>query len=173
MTKSLINYILMFIVLVLAQAVVFNNLALFGCAMPFVFIYLIIALPVTLSTNWSVTVGFLVGLAVDVFSNTYGINALACTMLAFMRKPLFHLYVSRDEDLAGMRPAMRTMGAPTFMKYALTMILVYCIFALTIEAFTFFNFMRLLLRIVSSTLYTFIIIYAIDSLSVSRREKKL
>jgi hypothetical protein len=94
-------------------------------------------------------------------------------MLAFMRKPLFHLYVSRDEDLAGMRPAMRTMGAPTFMKYALTMILVYCIFALTIEAFTFFNFMRLLLRIVSSTLYTFIIIYAIDSLSVSRREKKL
>jgi hypothetical protein len=160
-------------VLVLAQAVIFNNLVLFNCAMPFVFIYFIIALPATLNTNWSMTVAFLIGLAVDVFSNTYGINAMACTLLSFMRKPLFHLYVSRDEDLAGQRPAMRTMGSSTFMKYALTMILVYCIFALTIEAFTFFNFLRLLLRIVSSTLYTFIIIYAIDSLSVSRREKKL
>lgn len=173
MTKSLINYILLFIVLILAQAVIFNNLVLFNCAMPFVFIYFIIALPVTLSTNWSVTVGFLTGLMVDIFSNTYGINAMACTFLAFMRKPLFHLYVSRDEDLAGQRPAMRTMGSSTFMKYALTMILAYCILALTIEAFTFFNFLRLLLRIVTGTLYTFIIIYAIDSLSVSRREKKL
>jgi hypothetical protein len=55
----------------------------------------------------------------------------------------------------------------------LTMILVYCILALSIEAFTFFNPMRLMLRIVASTVYTFVIIYAIDSLSVSRREKKL
>jgi hypothetical protein len=173
MSKPLLNYILLFIVLVLSQAVIFNNLALFGCAMPFVFIYLIISLPVTLSTNWSLTAGFVVGLLVDIFSNTYGINAMACTFLSFVRKPVFHLYVSRDEDLAGQRPTMRTMGSGTYMKYALTMILLYCIFALTIEAFTFFNFLRLLLRIVTSTLYTFIIIYAIDSLSVSRREKKL
>jgi hypothetical protein len=173
MSKTLINYIFLFIVLVLSQAVIFNNLALFGCAMPFVFIYLIIAFPVTLATNWAVTIGFFTGLAVDVFSNTYGINAMACTVLAFMRRPLFHLYVSRDEDLAGQRPAMRTMGSAAFMKYSLTMILVYCILALSIEAFTFFNPMRLMLRIVASTVYTFVIIYAIDSLSVSRREKKL
>ncbi len=51
MTKSIVQFSLLFVILVLAQAIVFNNICLFNVAVPFVFIYFIISLPITLSTN--------------------------------------------------------------------------------------------------------------------------
>lgn len=166
MTRTVLAFIFLFVVLIPAQALIFNNLILFNVALPLVFVYLIISLPVTLSTNWSLTIGFVTGLAVDVFSDTPGMNALACTILAFVRKPVYHLYMSYDDDLSGMRPSIATMGAAAYFKYMLTMVFIYCLSVFSIEAFQFFNLRLLLLRTLCSTIFTFIIIYAIDSLSL-------
>ncbi len=168
MTRTILTFILLFAVLIPAQALIFNNLILFNVALPLVFIYLIISLPVTLSTNWVVTIGFLTGLAVDIFSDTPGMNALACTLLAFVRRPVYHLYMSYDDDLSGLRPSIATMGAAAYFKYMLTMVFINCLSVFVIEAFQFFNLRLLLLRTVCSTVFTFIIIYAIDSLSFKR-----
>ena len=168
MSKTAIILTALFLVLVPAQAVIFNNLVLFNVALPLVFIYLIISLPVTLSTNWSITIGFAAGLAVDIFSDTPGMNALACTTLAFLRKPVYHLYMSYDDDLLGLRPGISTMGWATYFKYMLTMVFIYCLMVFSIEAFQFFNIKLLLERTIFSTIFTFIIIYAIDSLSFKR-----
>ena len=168
MSKTVLTLIILFLVLIPAQAVIFNNLILFNVALPLVFIYLIISLPVTLSTNWSLTIGFVTGLAVDIFSDTPGMNALACTNLAFLRKPVYHLYMSYDDDLSGLRPSISTMGTAAYFKYLLTMVFVYCLMLFAIEAFQFFNIRLLLMRTVFSTIFTFIIIYAIDSLSFKR-----
>lgn len=176
MTKQALNFIVIFIALLLAQAIIFNNLVLFNMAVPFVFIYIIITLPVTINTNLALTIGFFTGLTIDIFSDTYGLNALACTILAFIHRPVFHLYVPRDEDLASQRPTMHALGSATFMKYALTMTLIYCLTYFSIEAFGQVDFPRILLRVLTSTLYSFIFIYAIDSFSIKqhqRREKKL
>lgn len=168
MTKTVLTFILLFIILIPAQAVIFNNLILFNVALPLVFIYLIISLPVTLSSNWAMTIAFFTGLTIDIFSDTPGMNALACTILAFARKPIYHLYMSYDDDLSGMRPSIATMGPAAYFKYMLTMVFVYCFIVFAIEAFQFFNFRLLLLRTIFSTIFTFIIIYAIDSLSIKR-----
>ena len=168
MSKTVLTLIILFLVLIPAQAVIFNNLILFNVALPLVFIYLIISLPVTLSTNWSLTIGFVTGLAVDIFSDTPGMNALACTNLAFLRKPVYHLYMSYDDDLSGLRPSISTMGSAAYFKYLLTMVFVYCLMLFAIEAFQFFNIRLLLMRTVFITIFTFIIIYAIDSLSFKR-----
>lgn len=165
MTKFALKYALLFLLLIPAQSIVFNHLVLFDVAVPLVFVYLIVYLPVTIGTNLSTFLGFLAGLMVDIFCDTPGLNAFSCTLLAFTRKPLFHLYVSYDDDLAGRSPSARSMGAAAFMKYMVTMVLLYCIMVFTIEAFQFFNFRLLILRILASTLYTFVLLYAIDAFS--------
>lgn len=170
MSKFIIKYILLFLLLIPAQAIVFNHLILFDVAVPVVFIYLIIMLPVTIGTNWSLFAGFLAGLTLDMFCDTPGVNALCSTVLAFVRKPVFHLYVSIDDDLAGRSPSSRSMGHAAFMKFLITMTTLYCAMLFTIEAFQFFNFRLLVLRIVSSTAYTFILLYAIDCLGLRSRE---
>ncbi len=173
MTKTALHFILLAIVLVLAQVVVFNHICLFNTAVPMVFIYVIVRLPVTLSVNWMMTIGFFLGLTVDIFSDTYGMNALSCTILAALRRPILRLYVSREEDLPRPEPTMYTLGTSVYLKYLLTMTLLYCILIFTIEAFTFFNPLRLLLRIVGGTLLSMVIMVGIDSLLTPKSEKRL
>lgn len=174
MSKTIVNALLLLLVLVPAQAVIFNNLAVFGVALPLVFIYVLITLPVTTSANLVLTIGFLSGLAVDVFSDTPGLNALACTVLAFMRRPVLHLYLPLDDELGPAPLGLRSLGPENYLKYMLTMVLLYCFLVFTVEAFELFNLRLWILRIVCSTIYTFIFIYAFASLaSRTRREKKL
>ena len=165
MTKFAIRYLIIFLLLVPLQAIVFNHLILFNVAVPLVFLWLIIMLPITLGTNVSMLVSFLVGFALDIFCDTPGLNSLCCTILSFARKPLCHLYVSADDDLAGRSPSTRSMGHAAFMKFIFTVIALYCILMFTIEAFQFYNFRLLILRILSSTAYTFMLLYAVDRLT--------
>lgn len=68
MSKTVLQFILLGFILVLAQVIVFNHICLFNVAVPLVFIYLLVRLPITLSVNWMLTIGFFLGLTVDIFS---------------------------------------------------------------------------------------------------------
>ncbi|MDE6267092.1 MAG: rod shape-determining protein MreD [Muribaculaceae bacterium] len=173
MTKTVITFLVMFIILVLAQAVVFNHLTLWGVAIPLVFIYWILSLPVTTDSILMLSLSFIMGLTVDVFSDTPGQNALACTILAGVRKPVFRLYFPREEDLTNPEPSSVSLGPAVYMKYVITLTALYCTIFFLIESFTFFNLWRLVLQIVCSTILTFILILALDSITHITREKRL
>lgn len=170
MTKFFIKYAIAFLLLIPAQAIVFNHAILFNVAVPMVFLWLIIALPITLGTNLSVALSFAAGFILDLFSDTPGVNALCCTVLAFARKPLLHLYVSMDDDLAGHSPSAQSMGHGPYMKYMSTMVLAYAVMLFTVETFQFFTFRLLILRIIASTAYTFVLLYGLDCLTTQRRD---
>jgi rod shape-determining protein MreD len=169
MTKEILKYLVLFVLLIVLQVVVFNHLCLFNVAVPLIFIYFIIKLPVTLPTNWALTFSFLIGLLVDIFSNTQGMNALACTVMAACRLPLLRLYFPREEDMTNPEPSLRTLGPSVYMKYLITVVTFYCMLFFFIEAFTFYNWTLMLLRILASSLLTFIIILAFDSITAGKR----
>lgn len=174
MSKTSLQFTLMFVVLVVAQAVIFNHIVLFSVALAFVFIYFIIKLPVTLTPAKVMFLSFLIGFVIDIFQDTPGMNALACTLLGACRKTVLRLYVTRDDDILHSIPAIRSLGAGVFAKYALTMSLLYCVFIFLIEAFTFFNPLTMVLRIVCSTLLTSVLIIAADSIALpTTHEKRL
>lgn len=169
MAKEILKYLLLFVMLVVVQVVVFNHLCLFNVAVPLVFIYFIIKLPVNLPVNWAMTVSFMLGLMVDIFSNTQGMNALGCTILAALRMPMLRLYFPREEDMTNPEPSLRTLGPGVYMKYLITVVAVYCAMFFLIEAFTFYNWWLMMSRIAASSLLTFIILLAFDSLTAKAR----
>lgn len=173
MAKTIIKFVLLYIVLVLAQAIIFNHVCLYNVAIPFVFLYLIARLPISLSTNWVMTIGFATGLTIDIFSDTLGMNALACTIIAALRHGILRLYIPREEDLAQTEPSLRSLGTAVYLKYIFTISLIYCATVFTIEACTLFNPMLLATRIICSTLLTSVLLTGIDSLSIQRNEKRL
>ncbi len=173
MTRTVLQFILKFIILIPAQSLIFNNLVLFDVAVPFVFIYLIISMPITWSTNATLLIGFITGLTIDIFSDTLGMNTLACTLLTFAQKPIFHLYMQRDEDLGGLKPSVKSMGSTEYMKYLITMVVAFCCCIFLIDAFAVFSFTHLILCVLCSSAFTFIIIYALDSITTARNEKRL
>lgn len=169
MTKTVFQFTALFIILLFAQALVFNNICLFNVAVPFVFIYFIVRLPITLATNWVLTLAFLLGLSVDIFSNTQGMNALACTILAMSRRSILHLYFPREDELTNPEPSVRSLGLYVYARYLLTLVLLYCILIFSIEACSFFMPGLLLMRIIFSSLLTFLLLLGFDIL-VSQRE---
>lgn len=173
MTRTALFYILLALVLVVAQVVVFNHICLFGMAVPYVFIYLLIALPLTLGQGKVLTIAFLLGLTVDVFSDTAGLFALGSTVMSALRHPVMKLYFPREEDLTDSRPSVDSLGLSVFLRYAVTLCLVFVTVVTLADSLTYFDPLRILLLIICSTLLTTALVVALDFLTIHRREKRL
>ena len=172
MTKTVIQFILLFIVLTVLQLVC-NKIVLWGVAMPVVFIYLILRLPVNLHGGWVLTIAFFSGLIIDIFDNTPGMNALACTLMAAVKRPVFNMFVSRENDMNIPIPSVDSMGIGDYFKYMATLVTLYCSLIFLIQAFSLHDIVLTLARIAASSALSIMIIFALDSLVSTRREKRL
>lgn len=164
MDKSFFSYALLFVVLVLVQALVMNHIVLFNCAVCFIFIYFLVRVPIGITTNAILTLGFLLGLSVDMLSDTPGLNALACTILASLRRPIFYAYEQHDDQKRNLSPSLGSMGLLNFCKYILTLSAAYCLMVSILEFITFSDIVGILIKAGASTLFTFLVMLAIDSL---------
>lgn len=161
-----VNYIYKagwFVGLVLLQVLILNNVHIAGCATPFLYVYLILKFGSDISRNALMLWAFFLGLAVDVFSDTPGMNAAATVLLAFLRPVFLRLFVPRDV-LEAMVPAIRTMGLAPFLKYLVAGVLVHHALLLTLEFFSFAHLGILLLRIAASTLLTVACVLALEGI---------
>ena len=148
--NSWLRYFFLFIVVVFLQVTIGNSIHLLGVAIPFLYIYFIIRLPLSLSVNWTLTLAFILGLVIDIFSNT-----------------------PRGEDYSESEPSIRNFGMSLFVRYVLTFSLCFCTLLFVIESFSFFDIGRLIVRVLASTILTFLVILGMDSLTKSGREKRL
>lgn len=164
MNKTIITYIVLFIGLILAQVLLMDRIALFNTAVCFIFIYFIIRLPMDLGTNMLLTLGFLTGLTVDMMSDTPGVNALSCTVLASLKRPVFFAYEQHDDTNRGIEPGMASMGWLNYSKYLLSMCAIYSLLAFSIEFMSFASVEMIIVMAASSSLFTFLVLMALDSL---------
>ena len=149
--------------MVLLQVLILNNVHIAGYATPFLYIYLILKFESDVPRNVLMLWAFFLGLTVDIFSDTPGMNASATVLLAFLRPTFLRLFVPRD-TLDALVPAVRTMGVSPFLKYLIVSVFVHHAMLLTIEFFSFAHIGTLLLRIVASTLLTVSCIMAIEGI---------
>ncbi|MBD5200725.1 MAG: rod shape-determining protein MreD [Bacteroidales bacterium] len=173
MNRRALEIAALFIVLVLLQVLIFNHVVLFHVAVPIIFIYFIIRVPTGLSANLLVSLSFLLGLVIDIFSDTLGVNALSCTLLAALKKPVFYAYVQRDDLVKDITPSISRLGVFTYSKYLLTMTAIYCALTFTIEYFSVASVKEIAIAAASSTLLSFLLMLGMDSLMISQREKRL
>ena len=153
------------------QVLVCNNISILNVATPFIFIYVIMRLPLTMNQNWMMIIGFIAGLIIDIFSDTAGMNALACTILSAIRNSIVKLYVTHEDEITDPNPSVDTLGPVTFIKYLFTMTFVYCLTITFIEAFTLRNALLSVYRAIGSTLLSFVIIWGVDALINAKHER--
>lgn len=152
-----------FIGLVLFQSLVLNQMHIGGYATPFFYIYFILKFNSRISRNNLMLWAFALGLTVDMFSNTPGMNAAAATCLAFFRAPLIRLITLRDMD-EGFRPGVKALGFSSFFRYSLLTTSLFCTILLLIDTFSFFNPLVLIGKILTSVLSTMLCIICMESL---------
>lgn len=158
MITDLILFISRFIVLMLVQVVVLNNIQFSGYINPFVYIMFIMMLPVRLPKALLLVIAFVTGLVVDMFSNTMGMHAAACVFMAFTRPSVLKLLAPRDGYEAESSPSARELGFTWFLIYAAILTLIHHFVLFYIEVFRFSEFLSTFLRVILSSAATLIVI---------------
>lgn len=166
---SPLKFTFLFIILILLQVLVCNNLLLFGVAVPFIFIYFIMALPLDTNLNLLMVLSFLLGFSVDLFSDTMGLNSMACLLLCVIKKPMFYAYMPKEDKFKSASPGITSMGWFNYLKYILSLSFIFCLIIFSLEFFSFSSFGRIILMAVSSTVFTVLLILATDSLCNNRK----
>lgn len=156
-----------FIGLVLLQVLILNNMHIAGYATPFLYIYLILKFESDTPRNTLMLWAFFLGLLVDIFSDTPGMNAASAVLLAFLQPTFLRLFIPRD-TVGSIVPAVRPMGLTSFLKYIVAGTLVHHTLLLTLEYFSFAHLGILLLKIVTSTLLTVLCVLAMEGIRKQR-----
>ncbi len=151
---------LLFALLIVLQVLVFNQISIFGLATPFLYIYFLLKLPVGRNEFYVIIVGFLLGLVIDIFLNTPGINAAAATLVAAFRQQLLRLFYTKDEAQEHIPSIYTAPGS--FIKFAMVAVIIHQTALYTLESFSLFNPLILLLRWASSIVLTIILLLALD-----------
>ena len=159
--ERMLNRIAWFVGLVLVQALILNNICLFGLATPFVYIYFLLILDKDIDRNALMALAFLLGVSVDIFSNTPGVNAGASVLVAFMRPGLLRLFSPRDV-YENFEPGIYTLGFGPFARYAFVTLLLHHSALFFLEAFSLVSIGYLLLRILCSALLSLVFVLAIE-----------
>ena len=90
------EYGLIFIVSVLLQVFLFDNLTVSPYLYPLVYAGCIILLPANIDRALLLILSFALGLSVDLLSGMAGLNTIAATATGFLRPALFSLTVGKD-----------------------------------------------------------------------------
>jgi len=76
---------LRFIILILVQVIILNNINFLGYINPYLYILFILLYPVKNNRSLFIFLSFLLGLTIDMFSDSGGVHAAACVTIAFIR----------------------------------------------------------------------------------------
>ena len=152
-----------FLGLAMLQVLVLNQMHIGGYATPFLYIYFILKLNTRTSRNALMLWAFALGLVIDIFGNTPGMNAASVILLAFSRTSILRLVTLRDID-EGFRPSVRSMGVSSFMRYVFLSCSLFCTVLFLIDTFSFYDFPVLLLKILSSIVSTMLCVFCVEML---------
>ena len=165
--RESLKLIAYFVLYVLLQGLILNNIHLYGLACPYLYVLFVLTLPTATSSSVAMLVAFALGLCVDVFSGSYGIHAAASVLVAFLRPYILPLIATR-ENLEKAAPSYANFGK-SFFAYAAILVVIHHFVLFMLEAFAFAHIGIVLLRTLCSALATMALIFCLQILTPKRR----
>ena len=154
MLINFLKYSIVFIVSVLLQVLIFNNILIGRMISPFFYILFLILLPFNTPRALLLVLAFTLGLSIDAFTNTMGVHAFACVLTAFVRPGVLSVIATRETLESVSAPRVENMNLQWFTGYAAFIIAVHHLVLFYIEAFTLEGFLFTLIRIILSSILT-------------------
>lgn len=157
-------YILLFAVTALLQIFFFNNLSLWSCFAPMVYMAFVAMLPLNAPSIVVLLSGLTMGVVMDVTMGTAGLNTIATLAAAYLRRPILNLTLGAEVVRDGGIPSVSRMGSRQFWQYLTALMVLHSVLFFGFEAFTTAYFWYQFLRFVVSTAASIIFIGLIVAL---------
>lgn len=159
----LLNRLWMFVALLVVQVLVLNHVWLLNVATPLLYVYFAITFPRNAEKGEVLVWCFLLGLLIDIFSNTPGLAASALTLIGMIQVYLVELFIPRD-SAENLEVSAATLGWGKFSMLSGILTLLYCLLFFLLEAFNFFDWQLWLLRTLCSAALSLVLMLAIESI---------
>jgi rod shape-determining protein MreD len=162
--SSLLRYIIRFVLLILVQVFVLNQIPpLHQYFPPLLYYVFILWLPFNIGRTQLLIVSFITGLALDFFTKTPGMHAAACVLVGYIRPFIINIIVPQQGVEFNYRePSATSLGNIQYMIYVVVLTLFHHVMLFSIQAFQFGNIVYLLFKTLGASLISLLLILVVE-----------
>lgn len=156
-----VRYILLAIVVMLLQLLLFNNLHFLGICHPFVYVIILLCLPMNLPRWGELLIGAGVGLIADMVCSSPGVHTAASVLIAYLR-PMVVSRMVQDAERLTENVSGATVGKNIFWALTAILVPVHHLVVFLLEYWSFSQLGWVLLATLLSSLLTVLIVIILD-----------
>ncbi|TDU42792.1 rod shape-determining protein MreD [Gelidibacter sediminis] len=168
MTKVILNMSVRFVVLILIQVLIFNHINFMGYINPYIYILFIILFPANNNRTLFVFLGFLLGLCVDIFSDSGGVHAAACVTIAYIRPVFLKFSFGTVYDYQSIKFNQIDFGSK--LTYFSALIFIHHFIMFSLEIFNISKILLILQKTLFSGIFTILLCLIITILFSQKRK---
>lgn len=146
-----------FFFLILLQVLLLNNINFMGYINPYLYILFILLYPFNGNQTLLLILSFLLGLGVDLFEDSGGINAAACVVIAYIRPVILRFSFGVSYDYQTIKFSSTPIGSR--ISYLAILVFIHHFVLFLLEFFNFAHFLLLLKKTFFSGIFTLILIF--------------
>jgi hypothetical protein len=171
MSRVNILHIVSFFLYLLYQVMILQNVVLFHTAFCLLYVGYLLVLPVETNPLALMGIGFLMGFAVDLFYDSLGLHSLACVLIMYLRNYWLNNLTPQGGYDSNDTPSLALNGIQWFVVYAAPLVLLHHSVLFFTEAGGFDMFWFTTVKVLSSTLFTMLVVLIAQFLFPSRRQR--
>ena len=168
MNSILITNSIRFIVLVLIQILILNHITFLGHINPYLYILFIILFPLKNNRILFLFLSFLIGITIDMFSDSGGINAAACVTIAYIRPLILKFSFGTIYEHQTVKFNSIDFGA--MFNYIAILTVVHHLILFSLEVFNISKIILILQKTLFSSIFT-IILCVLATIIFSKKTK--
>ena len=120
-----LKYPFLFVLMIVLQIMIFNNIQVSGYINPQVYVFFILALPIKIKGSLLLLLAFGMGLIIDAFTDSLAIHALASLVMAFFRPAVLRIFSDNPDDSDMVSPSYYSIGTFSLFLYGLILVLIH------------------------------------------------
>lgn len=171
--NSFIKNSIRFILFLLIQVVILKEVPpVHQFITPYLYFLFILWLPFGINRLSITILGFILGFVLDLFSNTPGLHAAACGLMAYIRPSILNLLLSQEaSEEVHKEPSVGTMGWGPYLFYVFALTFIHHFYLVLLEWLEFGSFTYFLGKVIATTTMSVLLIFLVE-LIMNRRKLK-
>ena len=170
--STLIKNIIRFCLFIFVQVYVLDHIPpLHRLVTPYIYFLFILWLPFRMGRRMQMLVAFALGFTLDCFTNSYGLHAAPCVLIAYLRPFLINLLISQEGAESNYNePSIQSMGFAPYFTYVTILTFIHHCFLFFLEALQTGGYFYFILKSLSSTVISLLLILLIELIFVRKQK---
>jgi len=155
MSSNILLHTTRFIILVLAQVFIFSHMDVLGNLNPYPYLLFVLLYPVNSNQSTFIFLSFLLGLSIDFFSDSGGIHAASCLVIAFLRPHILKFSFGVSYEYNTIKVSNTPFGSR--LTYMFSLIIMHHLVLFTLEVFNISHTLLILKTALFSSIFTILL----------------